>query len=189
MLPTLIFILWAYGMYALISALSGRKGSKFRARGPVRRYRGLVLAAGALVGLGLTVLLTQSFDEKDHNLRLAGFLGTVWAEGWPDKVDQRVEYPPIKGTAAGDQPVYALLHPGTSPAELAQEKTAPKPRPIKKPKVRKAPASRAKVGKPTVHVAKKDKKVAKGKPKTTIKKKKPAPSASTAGKKCPGTTG
>ena len=70
-----------------------------------------------LVGLGLTVVLAQSFAEKDHNLKLAGFLGTVWAEGWPDKVDQRVEDPPIKGTAAGDQPVYALLHPGTSPTE------------------------------------------------------------------------
>ena len=189
MLPTLVFILWAYGMYALISTLTGRKGSKFRARGPGRRYGWLALAAGGLVGLGLTVVLAQSFDEKDHNLKLAGFLGTVWAEGWPDKVDQRVEYPPIKGTAAGGQPVYALLHPGTSPAELAQEKTAPKPRPIKKPKVRKAPAPQAKGAKPAVQVAKKDKGAAKGKPKTTTKKKKPAPPAPTAGKKSPETTG
>ena len=190
MLPTLVFILWAYGMYALISALTGRKGSKFRARGPGRRYGWLALAAGGLVGLGLIVVLAQSFDEKDHNLKLAGFLGTVWAEGWPDRVDQRVEYPPIKGTAAGDQPVYALLHPGTSPAELAQEKTAPKPRPIKKPKVvRKAPGPQAKGAKPTVQVAKKDKVAAKGKPKTTTKKKKPAPPAPTAGKKSSETSG
>jgi hypothetical protein len=136
--------------------------------------------------LGLTVVLAQSFDEQDHNLKLAGFLGTVWAEGWPDKVDQRVEYPPIKGTAAGDQPVYALLHPGTSPAELAQEKTAPKPRPIKKLRVRKAPGPQAKGAKPKIQVAKKDKAAAKGKPKTATKKKKPAP---TAGKKSPETTG
>ena len=112
MLPTLVFILWAYGMYALITTLIGRRGSKFRARGSGWRYGWLALAAGGLVGLGLTVVLAQSFAEKDHNLKLAGFLGTVWAEGWPDKVDQRVEYPPIEGTAAGGQPVYALLHPG-----------------------------------------------------------------------------
>ena len=185
MLPTLVFILWAYGMYALISAYAGRKGAKFRTRGPGRRYGWLALAAGGLVGLGLTVLLAQSFDEQDHNLKLAGFLGTVWAEGWPDKVDQRVEYPPIKGAAAGDQPVYSLLHPGTSPADLAQEKTAPKPRPIKRPKVRKPPVSQAKGAKPAVQVAKKDKGAAKGKPKTTTKKK-PAP---TAGKKSPETSG
>ncbi len=189
MLPTLVFILWAYGMYALISALAGRKGSKFRARGPGRRYGWLALAAGGLVGLGLTVVLAQSFNEQDHNLKLAGFLGTVWAEGWPDKVNQRVEYPPIKGTAAGAQPVYALLHPGTSPAELAQEKTAPKPRPIKKPTVRKAPVPQAKGAKPAVQMAKKDKGAAKGKPKTAAKKKKPATPAPTAGKKCPETTG
>ncbi len=188
MLPTLVFILWAYGMYALISTLTGRKGSKFRARGPGRRYGWLALGAGGLVGLGLTVVLAQPFAEKDHNLKLAGFLGTVWAEGWPDKVDQRVEYPPIKGTAAGDQPVYALLHPGTSPADLAQEKTAPKPRPIKKPKVHKAPAPQAKGAKPTVQIAKKDKGAAKGKPKTTAKKK-PAPPAPTAGKKSSETSG
>ncbi len=38
MLPTLIFILWAYGMYALISALAGRKtvaDSGLAARGGV----------------------------------------------------------------------------------------------------------------------------------------------------------
>jgi hypothetical protein len=126
------------------------------------------------------MVLAQSFDEQDHQLRLAGFLGTVWAEG-PDKVDQRVEYPPIKGTASGGQPMYALLHPGTSPAELAQEKTAVKPRPIKKPKVRKAAASQAKGAKPAVQTAKKDKSAAKDKTKTTTtKKKKPASSEPTA---------
>jgi hypothetical protein len=188
-LPTLVFILWAYGMYALISTLAGRKGAKFRARGPGRRYGWLALAAGGLVGLGLTVVLAQSFNEKDHNLKLAGFLGTVWAEGWPDQVDRGVEYPPIKDTAAGEQPAYALLHPGTAPAELAQKKTLPKPRPIKKPKVRKPPVPQAKGAKPAVQVAKKDKGAAKGKPKTTTKKKKPAPPAPTAGKKSPETTG
>jgi hypothetical protein len=187
-LPTLVFIIWAYGMYALISALAGRKGSRFRGRGFGRRYGWLTLGAGALVGLGLTVVLVQSFDEKDHNLKLAGFMGTVWAEGWPDKVDQRVEYPPIKGTAAGDQPVYALLHPGTSPAELAQEKTAPKPRPVKKPKARKAPAETAKGVKAAAQKPKKDLVAAKGKPKATAaKKKKPSPPA--AGKKRPATAG
>ena len=189
MLPTLLFILWAYSMYALISALTGRKGSKFRARGPGRRYGWLALGSGLLVGLGLTVFLARSFVEPDHNLGLAGFLGTVWAEGWPDKVNQRVEYPPIKGMATGNQPVYALLHPGTSPADLAQEKTAAMPRPIKLPRVRNLLVPPAKTPKSAIQAAKKDKGAAKGKSKTNAKKKKPLSPAAVAGPKSPETAG
>jgi hypothetical protein len=180
-LPTLVFILWAYGMYALISALSGRKGSSFRPRSRWRRYGWLGLLASTGVGVGLVVVMANSFDQGSQNLKLSGFLGTVWAEGWPDKVDRRVEYPPIKGPASGDQPVYALLHPGTSPAELAQEKTAPKPRPVPKPKMRKAPGSQGKGAKTATQKSKKDLAAAKNKSKAA-KKKKPSPPA-TAGKK------
>ena len=184
MLPTLVFILWAYGMYALVAALSGRKGSTFRARSPWRRFGWLGLVGGAGVGLVLAVILANSFDQENQNLKLSGFLGTVYAEGWPDKVDRRVEYPPMKSPASGDQPVYALLHPGTSPAELAQEKTAPKPRPVKKPKI-KAPAPQAKGGtKAVAQKPKKDQVVAKNKAKIAKKKKPaspPATSKTTAG--------
>lgn len=187
MLPTLAFIFWAYGMYALISALVRRNGTKFRTRSPGRRFGWLALVAGAAAGLGLAVVLVQSFEDQGHNLKLTGFLGTVWAEGWPDNVGQRVDDPPIKGTTPGNQPVYALLHPGTSPAELAQEKTAPKPRPIKKPKVRKAPHSQAKGAKTTAQKLKKEQLAAKSKSKAASKKKKAssscAPAASKAGKK------
>ena len=130
MLPNLVFILWAYGMYALISILSERRGSRLRARRQLRRYAWLGLVATIGVGLSLAVVLAQSFKLENQNLKLAGFLGTVWAEGWSDKVERRVEDPPIKSAASGEQPVYTLLHPGT----LAQEKTAPKPKPA--PKIR-----------------------------------------------------
>jgi hypothetical protein len=169
-LPTLVFILWAYGMYALISSLSGRKGSSFRARSPWRRFGWLGLVGGAAVGLGLVVLLAQSFDDRDHDLKLAGFLGTVWAEGWPDKVEGRVEYPPLKSTASGDQPMYVLLHPDTSPAASVQQKTTPRPRPALKPKARKARASQTKGHKAPVQLAKKDKGAAKHKSKAAKKK-------------------
>jgi hypothetical protein len=175
-LPTLVFILWAYGMYALIAALSGRKGGSFRARSPWRRFGWLGLVGGAGVGLGLAIVLANSFDRENQNLKLSGFLGTVYAEGWPDKVDRRVEYPPMKSPASGDQPVYALLHPGTSPSELAQEKTAPKPRPGKKPKIRKTPAPQ-KGTKAVAQKPKKDQVVAKNKAKTAKKKKAPSPPA------------
>lgn len=177
MLPTLIFILWAYGMYALISALAGRKGSRLRVRSPWRRYGWLSLVATTGIGLGLAVMAAHSFEQENHSLKLAGFLGTVWAEGWPEQVERRVEDPPIKSTPAGDQPVYALLHPGTSPAELAQEKTAPKLRPAHKPKARKDPATQAKGAKVAAPKPKKEQVAAKNKSKTAKKKKTPPPPA------------
>jgi hypothetical protein len=98
--------------------------------------------------VGLVVLMAQSYDEESPRLKLAGFRGTVWAEGWPDKVGRRVEDPPIKSTASGNQPVYALLHPGTFPAGLAQDKAASKPR-LHKPKLHKVEAPQAKGAKVT----------------------------------------
>ena len=168
MLPTLVFILWAYGMYALISALSGRRGSRPRARSPLRRYAWLGLAATTGVGLSLAVVLAQSFNLENQNLKLAGFLGTVWAEGWLDKVERRVEDPPIKSAACGEQPVYTLLHPGAHPSELAQEKTAPKPKPA--PKIRNPQGKGTRVG---TQKPKNDQVTVKNKAKTVKKKKTP----------------
>lgn len=184
MLPTLIFILWAYGMYALISALSGRRTGKYRAGGSRRRYAWLGLTAGAVAGLGLAVLLAQSFDDQEHNLKLSGFLGTVWADGWPDRMERRLEDPPMKSTPAGNQPVYALLNPGAPSTESAQEKTAPKPRPAHKPKLGKTSAPQAKGSKVTAQKSKKELVTAKGKVKTTnktTKKKKTPPAAAKSG--------
>ena len=168
MLSTLVFILWAYGMYALISALSERRGSRLRARSPFRRYAWLGLVATTGVGLSLAVMLAQSFYLEHQNLKLAGFLGTVWAEGWSDKVERLVEDPPIKSAACGEQPVYTLLHPGTHPSELAQEKTAPKPKPA--PKTRNPQGKGTKVG---TQKPKNDQVTVKNKAKTVKKKETP----------------
>ncbi len=143
MLPILVFILWAYGTYALISALSGRRGNRHRVRRPLRRYTWLGLVATTGVGLSLAILLAYSFSLKKQNLKLAGFMGTVWAQDWPDMVERPAEDPPFKSSAFGKQPVYTLLHPGTPPSELAQEQTAPKPKPG--PKIHKPQGERTKV--------------------------------------------
>ena len=135
-MPTLVFVLWAYGMYALISALSGGKGSRFRGRSSWRKYGGLALAAGAAAGVGLVLVMARSYEGESHRLKLAGFLGTVWAEGWPDRMKPSIEAFPVKSTASGNQPGYALLHPGTSLAGQAQAKAASKPR-AHKPKLQK----------------------------------------------------
>jgi hypothetical protein len=158
-------------MYALIAALSGRKGRGVRGRNPRRRYGWLALGAGVGLGLGLAVFLANSWDQDNHNLKLSGFLGTVWAEGWPEKVDQRQEFPPFKSASAEEKPVYALLHPGTAPAEIAKGKAAPKPRPLHKPKLQKSSPPKEKDAKVQVKAAKKDKPPAKSKTKAAKKKK------------------
>ena len=173
MLPTLAVILWAYGVYALIFGLSRRKGGYLRGRRRGRGVRWLALLGATGAGLALVLYLSGAWGQQDHSLKLSGFMGTVWAEGWPDKVD-RLEYPPVKNQDPGDKPAYALLHPETPPVQVTPEKTGPKPRPVRKPKVSKAVGAQAKTAKAAALPAKKDKTAAKNKAK---KKKKAASTA------------
>jgi hypothetical protein len=168
-LPTLIFILWAYGMYALISALSRHRYCGIRAYRPLRRYAWLGLMVTAGVGLSLAVVLAQSFNIENQNLKPDRFLRTAWAEDWLDKVESRVEDPPIMRAACGGQPAYTLLHPGTHPAELAPENTVSKPKPA--PKIRKPQGKCTKVA---IQKPKKDQVPIKNKA-ITVKKKKTPP--------------
>jgi hypothetical protein len=141
-LSALLFILWAYAMQALISTLGGRRAGALR-RGRSWQRRGwLGLLGGAGVVLGLALILAQSFAGQHQDLKLAGFLGTVRAEGWPGKLSPRVEEPPIKGSASGDQPGYALLHPGIPSAELARVAMPPRPKPAPRRKIHKAPGAK-----------------------------------------------
>jgi hypothetical protein len=117
--------------------------------------------------LGLALALGQSFDEQHRDLQLAGFLGTVWAEGWPGDVSSRVDEPPIKATASGEQPGYVLLHPGTPSSYLARQTMTPRPRPAPKPKIHKAPGAKG-----TKNAARNQLAAAKDKSRAAIPKKK-----------------
>ena len=81
-------------------------------------------------GVGLIFWCCLYPDKHDQRLKLAGFLGTVYAEGWPDRVD-RLKDPPVKSPnqGASEQPAYALLHPETPASQVEPEKKLPKPRP------------------------------------------------------------
>lgn len=146
MLATLIFILWAYGMYALLSRFFQPRGVHLRGRKRWRRYGWLSLAGAIGAGLGILVWLSFSLDREEHRLMLAGFLGTVYADGRPDQVDRRLEYPLVKPQAQGTegQPVYTLLHPETPSSQLEPEKKAPKPRPHRKSTVEKSASPQSK---------------------------------------------
>jgi hypothetical protein len=168
-LPTVAVILWAYGVYALISGMSRRKGGYQKGRSHGRGIRWLALLGTSLAGLALVLYLTGVWGREDHSLKLSGFLGTVWAEGWPDKVDHQ-EYPPVKSADSGNRPAYALLHPETPPMQVAPEKSGPKPRPWRKPRVSQAASHPAKTAKTAALPTKKDKATVKNKAKKKKKK-------------------
>jgi hypothetical protein len=170
-LPTLAVILWAYGMYALFCAWSRRKNGQYLGRNRRPRYALLALAGSTGAGLALVFWLTLADNQAQHHLKLAGFLTTVWAEGWPEKSGRRLEYPQLKGQAVEGQPAYALLHPETPPAQLQTGKLTPAPRRLQKLRVRKGVSpSQVKTGKAALASSKKEKLAAKSR----AKKKKPA---------------
>jgi len=167
-LPTLIFILGAYLLYALFTAWPRRHSGSLRTRTRWRRFGRLSLAGGLAVGLGL-ILWFFLFPEQPHqDLKLVDFLGTGWAEGWLGQADPPLEYPQVKSQGPGDQPVYALLHPETDPVQVSQEKKPDAPRALRKPRLPKA-SSQGKGGKSLAQPPKKERVAAKSR----LKKKKP----------------
>jgi len=155
-------------MYALFSFMFHRQGGYVRNRSRWRKLSRLALVGGVTAGVGLMVWCCFSPDKHDQRLRLGGFLGIVYAEGWPDRVD-RLQYPPVKSPNPGssEQPAYALLHPETPASQMGPEKKLPKPRPSrvapKKPAVvsQDKPGKTAKVTKAPAPSSKKDKVAAK----------------------------
>ncbi len=130
MLATLAVVLWAYGMYALFSYIFRRQGGQVRSRSRWRKLGRFALVGGVTAGVGFIFWCCLSPDKHDQRLKLAGFLGTVYAEGWPDRVD-RLKEPPVKSAnqGASEQPAYALLHPETPVSQVGPEKKLPRPRP------------------------------------------------------------
>jgi hypothetical protein len=155
-------------MYALLSFLFHRQGGYVRSRGRWRALSRLALLGGVTAGTGLIVWCCVYPDKHDQRLKLAGFLGTVYAEGWPDRVDP-LKYPPVKTPhqGASEQPGYALLHPETADSQIGPEKKVPKPRPNRIASKKQAAAPQdnagksAKVTKVSAPPSKKDKLAAK----------------------------
>jgi hypothetical protein len=135
-------------MYALISFLFHRQGGYARGQSRWRKLSRLVLVAGVTAGTGFIVWCCLYPDKHDQRLKLAGFLGTVYAEGWPDRVDH-LKYPPVKAPNQGssEQPGYAMLHPETADSQIGPEKKLPKPRPNRIAPTGQAVASHDKAGK------------------------------------------
>jgi hypothetical protein len=174
LLPTILFILGAYGLYALVLVWCQWQRSRWTGRRRQGRPRWLTLTGGAIflgIFLGLTSWLAPS--NSDQKLKLAGILGV--SESEVDLAKQaslraatlRLEPKPPQG-----EPAYTLLHPESPPSLLPPAKSSLGAVPLHKPKVKRAGKD---TPKPRVEasLSKKDKAAAgKARPK---KKKVPQP--------------
>ncbi|MBI4643272.1 MAG: hypothetical protein HY743_05985 [Deltaproteobacteria bacterium] len=119
MLPTLGFILCAYGIYALTRVWTRRHRRQFRSFRQVRRRRRLTLAGGTGVGVGIVILISiLGLPPQYENLRSASIISASWGQdpGVAGQAMARQEILPIKTQGDSGQPAYAYLHPLRLPA-------------------------------------------------------------------------
>ena len=169
MLPTLIFILVAYGLYALHTAWSRRHGDWLASRGRNRKSRRLMMAGSGLCLVGfIFASLWLPFDSQEKNQRLAELM-VGQTDGWlMARADPHVEYLPLKPPAVVEKPVYPFLHPEATYAQSAPEKKPLPARTLRKPHLNKAANPKGKKSQLSSRTAPKGKPAGKG----TLKKKK-----------------
>jgi hypothetical protein len=136
LLPTLLFILGAYSIYALCAVWSRCSKRRLRSVRQEPRSSRVLLGGGVIALVCLIWLAVRLVPPSSHQgLHLSGVLGAAEpgvvmarAELTPDKL-------PVGNASPGDHPAYALLHPETPPM-LMPEKPSSAPSPPRKPKVK-----------------------------------------------------
>lgn len=124
MLPTVLFIIVAYTLYALVVGWCRWQRFRFLERQGKTRHRWLTLAGGALsLGLLCYVIFWMAPAEPDQNLRLANILGVSEGEAWLKKSAMLPKIPlQLDQRQPDGQPAYALLHPESPPSLLPPAK-------------------------------------------------------------------
>jgi hypothetical protein len=124
LLPTILFILGAYGLYALAVVWCQWQRSRFLGKRGKGRPRWLTLTGGAaFLGVFLTLLFWLAPANPDQKVKLAGILGVTEGEsGLAKQADLRAATLHLEQTPQGGQPAYALLHPESPPSLLPPAK-------------------------------------------------------------------
>jgi hypothetical protein len=174
LLPTILFILGAYGLYALVLVWCRWQRSRFTGRRRQGRPRWLTLAGGA-VFLGIFLCLTTWLapSNPDQKMKLAGILGV--SEGDIDLAKQaslRAATLHLEQKPPNGEPAYTSLHPESPPSLLPPAKSTLGAVPLHKPKVKRAGAKEPPKPRVEASLSKKDKAAA---AKFRAKKKKPQP--------------
>lgn len=171
MLPTLIFVICAYLVYALFRIWSGHNRKQFQPYKCHRSKARLGWIGGTGVGLAIIILICiAGLPDQDGNLRTASIINATWLQDsvMPAQAVQRQEIFPLKNQMEQGQPAYAYLHPETPAPQMLPEKKAPGPRRLHKAGLKKA-APQAKAVKVVTKAPKKEKAPP---AKTRVKKKK-----------------
>lgn len=147
MLPTLLFILGAYGLFAVHLVWSRRQAGWSANRSRTRHTRLTLTGSGVCLMCLFLLLLWLGAEPQEENHKLAGLLLAGKAHGWlADQSSQHLEYLPIKSTGGGEQPTYLFLHPETAAAQVLPEKKAG-PRQLRKSRLKKSPEAWVQKGK------------------------------------------
>ncbi|MGQ9687344.1 MAG: hypothetical protein ACUVXF_00935 [Desulfobaccales bacterium] len=118
MLPTILFILVAYALYALVMWWCHWQRAHLWARRNQTRSRWLTLLGSAgILALFLGLLIWVAPVARDQNLKLAGILGLSETEVRLAEQASALLAPGEPGARASNrQPAYALLHPASPPS-------------------------------------------------------------------------
>ena len=176
MLPTLIFVVCAYLVYALYSVWSGCHRKQFLIYKYQRPRVSLGWVGGTGVGLGIIILLCiVGLPYQDENLRTASLISAAWLQDpvMPALAMHSQESFPLKNQMEQGQPAYAYLHPESPALQMLPEKRVHRPRRLQKSGVKHAGHS-AKTVKAVNHASKKEKAA-----RTKIRAKKKKPGAAT----------
>jgi apolipoprotein N-acyltransferase len=124
LLPTILFILGAYALYALAVVWCQWQRSRFLGRRGKGRPRWLTLAGGAVfLGVFLCLLFWLAPANPDQKVKLAGILGVSETDvGLAKQAELRAATLHLNQTPPSGQPAYALLHPESPPSLLPPAK-------------------------------------------------------------------
>jgi hypothetical protein len=124
LLPTILFILVAYALYALVMLWCRWQSFRFLGSRTRARPRWLTLVGGAgVLGLILWLIFWLAPKTPDHKVRLAGILGVSEGEAWLVKKAAALTVPPpLNQKPPNGEPAYALLHPESPPSLLPPAK-------------------------------------------------------------------
>lgn len=128
MLPTVLFIIVAYTLYALVVGWCRWQKFRFLERPSRTRPRWLTLAGGAAsLGLLFYVIFWMTPAAPVENTRLADILGVAQGKAWLEKkklVQKASLQAPLQldQRQPNGQPVYAVLHPESPPTLLPPAK-------------------------------------------------------------------
>lgn len=174
LLPTFLFILGAYALYALVVVWCRWQRARFSGRREQGRPRWRTLTGGA-VFLGLFLCLTSWLapSNQDQKVKLAGILGVSEGDvGLPKQAALRAATLQLDQKPPGGLPGYTMLHPESPPSLLppARPGTVPK---LGRPKVKQRARQEVQKPRPEASQTRKDK--APAKVKSARKKKAPLP--------------